>query len=183
MASLFKRALSGCVWWLRWGMNSPMYVTMPRKDCNCCLSAGGVRSSMPCSFFGSGLIPSFEKRAPKKVTCSFRNSSFLPLRTSPSSWQTFKKFTRFESCSSLVLPYMTTSSWMPMTPGHFSSIWSIRIWNTSWLILAPKGILLYRSLPLCQLNTVSSLERGVRCICKKALWALAFVKNWAPASS
>ena len=73
---------------------------------------------------------------------------------------------------------------MPMTLGHCSKIQSMCIWNTSWLIFMPKGILLYRNLPwVIVLKMVNSLLFLERCTCKKALNAFPFVKYLAPANS
>ena len=115
-SSLFNSCFSGCMWWLRWGTKPTMYVTIPRNDLSCCLSVGAI-SSMPWILQGSGCTPYM---APKNDTLSWCNSSFFEFSMSPSSWQTLRKLARLASWSSLLIPKMITSSFMPMTLGHFS---------------------------------------------------------------
>ena len=98
-------------------------------------------------------------------------------------WQMFKRLMRLASWSSLSTPKITMSLWIPMTPGHCSRMASIRSWNTSWLILAPKGIHKNRSHPRCELNVVKREASCIRRIWRNAFKASAFVYTVAPASS
>ena len=102
---------------------------------------GTVISVIPWTFFGSGCMPWALYSAPKKVTLSLQSSSFLLFSTNPYFWQTFRRMMRLVSWSSSSTPKITMSSCIPITPGHCSSMASIHSWNTSWLILAPNGIL------------------------------------------
>ena len=70
-----------------------------------------------------------------------------------------------------------------MTPGHCLRMASMRSWNTSWLILAPKDIRKNWSCPRWELNVVKREASCVRCICRNAFKASAFVYTVAPASS
>ena len=60
-------------------------------------------------------------------------------------------------------PCRHESLWLLGTAPRMASIHS---WNTSWLILAPKGILRKRSRPLCELNVVKREASCIRCICR-----------------
>ena len=51
-ASCLSIARSGSVWWLRCGTKFPMYVTIPMKLANCCLSVGGSFLLFPVSSSG-----------------------------------------------------------------------------------------------------------------------------------
>ena len=159
-----------------------MYVTIPMKLASCCLSVGWVISVIPCIFFGQGCMPSALYSAPKNETLGHLSSNFLLFSTKPSIWATLRRLIRLASWSSLDIPYTTMSSWMLITPGHLSMMRSIFIWKTSCDILAPKGILLNLYLPLWVFMTSNLLLSLVRCTCRKALRASAFVKTTAPAS-
>ena len=125
---------------------------------------GTVISVIPWTFLGSGCMPCALYSAPKNVTLSLQSSIFLLFSTNPSFWQMFKRLMRLASWSSWSTPKITMSSWIPMTPGHCSRMASVCSWNTSWLILAPKGIHKNRSHPRCELNIVRREALCVRCI-------------------
>ena len=167
----------------RFGMKVTMYLTMPRKDCSCCLSDGAVISLIPCTFFGFGCMPWVLYSDPKNVTLSLQSSSFLLFSARPSSLHMFKRLIRFASWSSWSTPKITISLYIPMTLGHCSRMASICSWNTSWLILTPNGILRKQRHPLCELNVIKRDASCVRCICKKAFKASALVYTVALASS
>ena len=144
---------------------------------------GAVISVIPWTFLGSRCMPCVLYSALKNVTLSLQSSNFLLFSTSPFFWQTLRRLMRLASWSSWSTPKITMSSWIPMTPGHCSRMASIRSWNTSWLILAPKGIRKNRSRPRCELNIIKREASCVRCIWRNAFKASAFVYTVAPASS
>ena len=144
----------------------------------------GGGSSLLFPVFSSGRDACHQRCTPhkKSETLGRLSSNFLLFSTKPSIWATLRRFTRLASWSSSDTPYTTMSSWMLMTPGHRSMMRSIFIWKTSCDILAPKGIRLNLYLPLWVFITSNLLLSSVRCTCRKALRASAFVKTTAPAS-
>ena len=118
-ASCLSIAWRGSVWWLSCGTKFPMYVTIPMKLANCCLSMGGVISVIPCIFFGQGCMPSALYSTPKNETLGHLSSNFLLFSTSPSTRATLRRLIRLASSSSLDIPYTTMLSWMPRLQGTF----------------------------------------------------------------
>ena len=85
-----------------------------------------------------------------------------------------------ESCSSLLLPKIRTSSIKQSTPSSPASIVHILFWKCSGALKIPKGNLLKQKRPNGVMKVVSNLDCGDKGICQNPLLASNFENIFAP---
>ena len=129
-ASLCVSCRSGADSSLKFGMNFPRQLTIPRNLCRAGTSAGTVISLIAFVLDGSALRPSFVNTWPTQPTSFSRNLHLRRFSLRLTSLAQLSTFLKLASCSPAVLPPIIMSSTM-IAQGYPAKICSIERWNTS----------------------------------------------------
>ena len=139
-------------------------------------------SSMPHTFSGFGLAPSFPIMWPRNFTQYVANEHFSLFRVMPSLCNLSSVDIRWMPCSSLFFPWIRISSMREVTPSRPSWAMDMRHWKSSGAEEIPKGRRLKQNIPYGVINVVkwaNSLDKGT---CQKPEFVSSLVKNCGSAS-
>ena len=114
--------------------------------------------------------------AAKEIDSLSLHVCFCVLNTKSYLWAIHKRFCRWASCSTSVLPWTVMLSAIPMHPWHSSKIWSISFWKMSWEQTRPKGSHRKWYLPKGLLKVISRLDSWLRMIDQYPWWASSLLK-------